>query len=67
MFERYWPMAVAVISAVFYHIASKSTPPGTNVFASLTITYLIGAAVSTGIYFAMTSGGNILREWGQIN
>ncbi len=59
MFERYWPMAVAVISAVFYHIASKSTPPGTNVFASLTITYLIAAALSAAACLLSGSGGLI--------
>ena len=63
----YWPIALAVLSDITYQIAAKSTPQTLNPFASLTITYLIAAAVSSGIYFAMTKGGNILHEWGQAN
>ena len=63
----YWPIALAVLSDITYQIAAKSTPQTLNPFASLTITYLIGAAVSAGIFFAMTKGGNILHEWGQAN
>lgn len=65
--SMYWPIALAVFADVFYQIAAKSTPEGLNPFASLTVTYLIGAVVSLGIYFAMSGGGNILREWGQVN
>ena len=63
----YWPIALAVLSDIIYQIAAKSTPQNLNPFASLTITYLIGAVVSAGIFFAMTKGGNILQEWGQAN
>lgn len=63
----YWPIALAVLSDIVYQIAAKSTPQGLNPFASLTITYLIGAAVSAVIFFAMTKGGNILQEWSHAN
>ena len=63
----YWPIALAVCSEVVYQICARSTPQTLNPFASLTITYLIGAAVSAGIYFIMSEGGNILHEWGQAN
>lgn len=63
----YWPIALAVLSDIVYQIAAKSTPQGLNPFASLTITYLIGAAVSAIIYFAMSRGGNILQEWSHAN
>ena len=63
----YWPIALAVGADLIYQIAAKSTPQNLNPFASLTITYLIGAAVSAGIFFAMTKGGNIFHEWGQAN
>lgn len=65
--SMYWPIALAVFADVFYQIAAKSTPEGLNPFASLTVTYLIGAAVSAVIFFAMTKGGSLLQEWGQVN
>ena len=63
----YWPIALAVLSEVAYQISSKSTPQDLNPFASLTITYLIGAVVSAVIFFIMSKGGNIIQEWGQAN
>lgn len=65
-FAMYWPIALAVFADIFYQICSKSTPANLNPFASLTITYLVGAAISALIYF-MTSGGNLLAEWREIN
>ena len=62
----YWPIALAVFADVFYQICSKSTPVSLNPFASLTITYLVGAALSALIFF-MTGGGNLLAEWKEIN
>lgn len=63
----YWPIALAVLADIVYQISAKSTPQGLNPFASLTITYMIGAAVSAAIFFAMTKGGNIIHEWSQAN
>ena len=63
----YWPIALAVCSDVLYQIASKSTPTNLNPFASLTVTYLIGAAISAVIFFITSKGGNILHEWGNAN
>ena len=65
-FAMYWPIALAVFADIFYQICSKSTPANLNPFASLTITYIVGAAISAIIYF-MTSGGNLLAEWKEIN
>ena len=62
----YWPIALAVFADVFYQICSKSTPVSLNPFASLTITYLVGAALSALIFF-MTGGGNLLAEWKEVN
>lgn len=63
----YWPIALAVCSEVVYQICARSTPQTLNPFASLTITYLIGAAVSAVIFFVMSKGGNILHEWSHAN
>ena len=59
MFARAWPIALAVFSEVFYQIASKSTPPAVNVFASLTLTYLIGAAVTLLAFFISSGSVNL--------
>ena len=63
----YWPIMLAVFSDIFYQICAKSTPGSLNPFASLTITYLVGAAVSTVIFFLTSGGGNLLAEWKAIN
>ena len=63
----YWPIMLAVFSDIFYQICAKSTPANLNPFASLTITYLVGAAVSTVIFFLTSGGGNLLAEWKAIN
>ena len=67
MLQLYWPIALAVLSDVFYQISSKSTAHDLNPFASLTITYMIGAVVSAVIFFITSKGGNLLSEWHHIN
>jgi len=62
-----WPIALAVGADVFYQICCKSMPENLNPFASLTITYCVGAAVSLVIYLMMTKGGNIISEWHNVN
>ena len=66
-FAMYWPIALAVFADVFYQISSKSTPANLNPFASLTITYLIGAAISAVIFFITSGGQSIFAEWKEIN
>lgn len=63
----FWPILLAVFSDIFYQICSKSTPETLNPFASLTITYLVGAAVSAGIFFMTSGGQNLLTAWREIN
>lgn len=63
----YWPILLAVFADVFYQISAKSTPETLNPFASLTITYLVGAAISAVIYFIVSGGGNLISELKEIN
>lgn len=63
----FWPILLAVFSDIFYQICSKSTPETLNPFASLTITYLVGAAISAGIFFMTSGGQNLLTAWREIN
>lgn len=63
----YWPILLAVFADVFYQISAKSTPENLNPFASLTITYLVGAAISAVIYFIVSGGGNFIAELKEVN
>ena len=66
-FNYYWPIALIVLSNIFYHISSKSTPDNINPFASLTITYLVCTLASTVMYFSLNRGGNLLQEYRNLN
>lgn len=46
MFNYIWPLALVVVSNVFYQICAKSVPESMNPLASLTITYAVGAVLS---------------------
>ncbi len=63
----YLPIAIIVVSNVFYHVCSKSLPEKVNPFAALTVTYLVGAVASGILYFALNRGGNIFEELKNIN
>ena len=67
MFAYVWPIALVVLSNVVYQICAKSVPKGIDPFASLTVTYLIGAAASAILYFLLNRGGNLIREYGKLN
>jgi uncharacterized membrane protein len=62
MFSYIWPIALVVISNTLYQICAKSVPEGMNPLASLTVTYLVGAAVSCALYFILNRNANLLRE-----
>lgn len=63
----YWPIILAVCADIVYQVSAKSTPETLNPFASLTITYLIGAAISFVIFFITSGGGSFIAELKQIN
>ena len=63
----YWPIVLAVCADIVYQISAKSTPETLNPFASLTITYLIGAAISLVIFYITSAGGNFIMELKNIN
>jgi len=67
MFNYVWPIALVVLSNVFYQICAKSVPDGMNPLASLTITYLIGAVASMILYYALNKDANIILEYKKIN
>ncbi len=63
----YLPIALVVLSNIFYHICSKSTPDSVSPFASLTVTYITAAVVSAVLYFATVRGGNLFSEYRHLN
>ena len=62
MFSYIWPIALVIISNIAYQICAKSVPKDIDPFASLIITYLVGAAASAVLYFALGSDGNLVNE-----
>jgi drug/metabolite transporter (DMT)-like permease len=67
MFSYIWPIALVVLSNVIYQICAKSVPEGMNPFASLTVTYLVGAAASGILFFILDHNGNLIHEYQRIN
>ncbi|MCQ2427440.1 MAG: DMT family transporter [Clostridia bacterium] len=67
MFNYVWPLALVVLSNVVYQICAKSVPDKMNPFASLTVTYLVGAAASFILYFILGKNGNIIKEYKSLN
>ena len=65
--NMYMPIAIIVLSNIFYHVCSKSTPEAISPFASLTVTYLIGAVFSGILYFCLNRGGNLFAEYKNLN
>ena len=67
MINYIWPMALLVFSNTFYQICAKSVPEDMDPFASLTITYLVGAAVSFLLYYVLNKNADIGREYARVN
>ena len=67
MFNYVWPIALVIISNVVYQICAKSVPKEMNPFASLTITYIVGAVASAILYFVLEKDGNLIKEYSKLN
>lgn len=48
-----WPVAVLILSNVFYHLTTKVLPKEIDTFVSMVITYLIAAVVSAILYITI--------------
>ena len=62
MIAYIWPLGLAVLSNTLYHICCKACGTEMHPFASLTVTYLVGALVSLGLYLCLSNGGNFGAE-----
>lgn len=67
MFAYVWPLALVVLSNVFYQICAKSVPEGMDPFASLTVTYAVGAVISLILFFVFNGRENIFKEYAGMN
>ena len=67
MFSYIWPIALAILSNVLYHICAKTTPEGIHPFASLTVTYLTGAVLSAVLYYVLAPQANFVKECSRLN
>jgi len=67
MIRYIWPIALVVLSNVVYHICAKSVPENVDPFASLTVTYLISAAMCGLLYFLLNKDADLIREYGKLN
>lgn len=67
MFSFIWPLALVILANIFYQICTKSVPGDIDPFASIIVTYLIGAVASTILYFTIGSGESLVKEFGKLN
>ena len=67
MLSFIWPVALVVLSNTLYQVCTKSVPDGMNPLASLTVTYLIAAAVSLALYLVLYRGADLAREFRLLN
>lgn len=67
MFSYIWPITLVVLSNIVYQICAKSVPGDVSPFASLTVTYLVGAIFSAVMFFLTDRENSIVREFTKMN
>lgn len=67
MFQYIWPIVLIVFSNTVYQICSKGIPNDVSPFASLTVTYIVGAIFSAVMHCVTQPGSNILKEFSKMN
>lgn len=67
MWTMVWPILVVVGANTMYHICAKFVPEGASPFAALTITYLVAAVCSLGLFFLTSQQKNLFTAIGQTN
>lgn len=65
--ELYLPILIVVVSNTIYQICAKSISEGVNTFASLSVTYAVGAAASVALYFLTSKNADLIQEYRQLN
>ena len=67
MLSYLWPLVLVIVSNTVYNICTKSTPQNIQPFASLTMTYLISAAISAVLFFVFSEDRNLFTEISKAN
>jgi len=67
MWNLVWPILLVILSNMFYHICSKSTPAGAQPMASLLVTYLVAATMTAILYFLTSPTKNLLQDIKSLN
>lgn len=67
MISYVWPVALVVMANVLYQISAKQIPEKIDPLASVTVTYLVGAAASAVLYFVLNKDADLMREYSQLN
>lgn len=67
MWNMLWPILITVSANTLYNICAKSTPSEVNAFASLSVTYLIGAICSLLLFFVTGTQKNLLTALAKTN
>ena len=67
MLSYLWPIGLVVLSNIVYHICTKSVPSEANPFATLTVTYLVGAVCSLLLFFLTKSKSSFAVELGRLS
>lgn len=65
--QMYFPLALAVLANVVYHICSKSVPSGANPWLALAMNYAIALALTAGLYFCTKGTASITEDVGKLN
>ena len=67
MYSYFWPIGLVVLANVSYHICAKAVPKNMDPFATLTVTYLVGALVSAVLFLITSRHIDIAQEVGKLN
>ena len=67
MWNMLWPLLLIVGSNCFYHICAKSMPAEVNPFASLTLTYRVGALLSALLFLGSAGFSRLGTELAKTN
>ncbi len=67
MYDMLWPVLLIVASNTLYQICAKGVPAEIHPLASVSVTYLVGAAISVALYSVLGKTPNLAREYSHVN
>lgn len=67
MWYMLWPIALVVLSNVFYNIVTKTTPSDGNAFLSLTVTYFVAALCAFVLYWVSGDRSGLAQDFAKLN